>query len=444
MKGDAGKKLSTESYKGVRDFYPEEMFLQKYMFDVMRKTAESFGYVEYGASILEPAELYAAKTGEEIVGEQTYTFKDRGGRDVTLRPEMTPTVARMVAARKRQLSFPLRWYSIPNLFRYEQPQRGRLREHWQFNADLFGIDGEQADVEVISLAHALFKKFGASDDDFVIKINDRRIVNELYTFFKISDDKKNKLSKVIDKKDKISGEGFKEAVSVLLSEDADAFVKAISSGKMLAEVLGDKNVEVKRLAELIESLSNLGIENVVFEPTLMRGFDYYTGTIFEGFDTNEKNKRSLFGGGRYDELLAIFGGEQVAAVGFGVGDVTVMDFLETHSLLTKYKSVADIYLCIMDEAYDLGNSLAQGLRATGLNVLCDYSDKTIGDRIKKALAEGASYLAVVGKNEEKTKLIKIKNLSTREEKEFKLDLASTDEFKKIAEEIKGESGPSSL
>src|SRR3989344_4668257 len=424
------KKLSTEPYNGVRDFYPEDMQIQNWMFGVMRKTAESFGYVEYGASILEPAELYAAKTGEEIVGEQTYTFKDRGGRDVTLRPEMTPTVARMVAARKRQLSFPLRWYSIPNLFRYEQPQRGRLREHWQFNADLFGIDGEQADVEVISLAHALFKKFGASDDDFVIKINDRRIVNELYTFFKISDDKKNKLSKVIDKKDKISGEGFKEAVSVLLSEDADAFVKAISSGKMLAEVLGDKNVEVKRLAELIESLSNLGIENVVFEPTLMRGFDYYTGTIFEGFDTNEKNKRSLFGGGRYDELLAIFGGEQVAAVGFGVGDVTVMDFLETHSLLPKYKSVADIYLCIMDEAYDLGNSLAQGLRATGLNVLCDYSDKTIGDRIKKALAEGASYLAVVGKNEEKTKLIKIKNLSTREEKEFKLDLESTDEFKK--------------
>lgn len=428
-------KLSTESYKGVRDFYPEDMFFQKHIFDVMRKTAESFGYVEYGASILEPAELYKAKTGEEIVNEQTYSFKDRGDREVTLRPEMTPTLARMVAARIRDLALPLRWYSIPNLFRYEQPQRGRLREHWQLNVDLFGMDSEQGDAEVISLAHGILKGFGAKDDDFIIKINDRRIVNELYNFFKISEDKKAKLSKIIDKKEKISGESFKEAVEILLGEKADEFLKAISSGKALAETLGEKNEEVKRLTKLIDKLSSMGVNNVSFEPTLMRGFDYYTGTIFEGFDTDEKNKRSIFGGGRFDELLSIFGNNHVPAVGFGMGDVTVTDFLQTHGLLPAYTPTVDLYLCFMDDVTDFGNGIAQKIRAAGVNVACDYSDKTIADRIKKATKDSIPYFAVIGKDEEKAKKITVKNLSSREESKHSLDDAG---IKKIAQELKSE------
>lgn len=425
-------KLSTESYKGVRDFYPEDMFSQKYIFETMRKTAESFGYVEYGASILEPAELYRSKTSEEIVNEQTYSFKDRGDREVTLRPEMTPTLARMVAGRSRELAFPLRWYSIPNLFRYEQPQRGRLREHWQLNVDLFGIDSEQGDAEVIALAHQTLKNFGAKDEDFVIKINDRRIVNELYNFFKISEDKSAKLSKIIDKKEKISGEAFKEAIELLLGEKSEEFLKAIQSGKALVEILGEKNEAVIRLTKLIDDLSNMGITNVSFEPTLMRGFDYYTGTIFEGFDTDEKNKRSIFGGGRYDELLSLFGNNNVPAIGFGMGDVTITDFLETHGLLPAYKPTVDLYLCFMDDVADFGNKTTQKLRAAGVSVVCDYSDKTIGDRIKKATKDNIPHFAVLGKDEEKTKKITIKNLSTREEKEYSLDDSG---LKKIAADI---------
>src|SRR5574343_1388711 len=159
--------LSTESYKGVRDCYPEDMAVQNYIFSTWKKVVERFGYSEYNASILEPAELYRAKTGEEIVNEQTYTFKDRGDREVTLRPEMTPSVARMVAAKRRELGFPLRWCSIPNLFRYEQPQRGRLREHWQLNVDIFGVFDLWAEVEVINVAFDLMKKFGASEKDFM-------------------------------------------------------------------------------------------------------------------------------------------------------------------------------------------------------------------------------------------------------------------------------------
>src|SRR3989338_2736742 len=165
------EKLSTDPYKGVRDFYPEDMAIQRYIFDTWAHVAESYGFERYDASVLEPAELYRAKTGEEIVNEQTYTFKDRGDREVTLRPEMTPTVARMVAARRRELSFPLRWYSIPNLFRYERTQRGRLREHWQLNADLFGVESIEADLELIRMADRIMKNFGAKQSDYEVRLN---------------------------------------------------------------------------------------------------------------------------------------------------------------------------------------------------------------------------------------------------------------------------------
>ena len=169
-----------DTYKGVRDFYPEDERLQRYIFNVMQQTLESFGYEPYNASLLEPTELYTTKTSEEIIKEQTYTFKDRGDRSVTLRPEMTPTVARMVAARKRELGYPLRWYSIPNCFRYERPQKGRLREFWQLNFDLFGADDRAADAEVIEIAYRLLRAYGATEDMFMIKVADRALLENAF------------------------------------------------------------------------------------------------------------------------------------------------------------------------------------------------------------------------------------------------------------------------
>lgn len=250
-------KLDTAPYKGVRDFYPEDMAIQNYIFDIWHKVAKSFNYQEYSASPLEPTELYTEKSGAEIVNEQTFTFTDRGDRSVTLRPEMTPTLARMVAARRRNLKFPLRWYSIPNLFRYERPQRGRKREHWQFNADLMNIAGTEGDREVISMAYAMMKEFGAKDEDFEIRVN---------------------------------------------NADANLF---------------------KDIAP-----------NIVSDPTLARGQTYYTGMVFEVFDTNKENLRSIAGGGRYDNLLELFGVEPLPTVGFAIGDITMRDFLETHGLPT--------------------------------------------------------------------------------------------------------------
>lgn len=314
-------KLSTEAYKGVRDFYPEDMAVQNYIFDTWRKTAESFGYQEYSASLLEPAELYEAKTSEEIVNEQMFTFIDRGGRKVALRPEMTPTLARMIAARRKSLKFPLRWYSMPNVFRYEKPQRGRKREHWQLNCDIMGIGGIEAEVEIISLTHAIMLAFGAKEENFEIRMSDRKLLNDI--FDKIGGGSPDTIAEVIrllDKRQKISNFD-EEMIRQLGQEKKEQFLELL-----------EKTSSTEKLEEIVKSLNSKGIYNAIIDTGVARGFDYYTGVVFEVFDTHPDNRRSLFGGGRYDNLLEIFGVEPVPTIGFGMGDITIRDFLETHKL----------------------------------------------------------------------------------------------------------------
>ncbi len=392
-------KISTESYKGVRDFYPEDYFIQNHIFQVWKKTAESFGYAQYDASILESAELYKAKSGEEIVNEQTYTFIDRGDREVTLRPEMTPTVARMVAAKERELSFPLRWFSIPNLFRYEKPQRGRLREHWQLNVDLFGVESSLADIEIISVAYQIMKNFGAKDEDFIIKINDRRLIKQLYEKFGLDEENSYKLSKIIDKKDKISNDAFVEACNQIIGDKTSEFVTLLNSHEKLLDFLGENEIS-KQLVETIEELLKLGIKNIYFDPTLMRGFDYYTGVVFEVFDTDPKNNRSVFGG----------------------GDVTAKDFLESHNLLPEIKGVAKIYICTANNSYkNEALILAQKLRTQNVYTAVDLTDKKLGDQIKNADRNKIPFVIVLGEDEIKSEIYTLKNLETGEEKKVKLE-----------------------
>lgn len=419
---EKGKKVSTENYKGVRDFYPEDMFIENYIFRTMRTIAERFGYSEYGASILEPHELYLAKTGEEIVNEQTYTFEDRGGRLVTLRPEMTPTIARMIAARKRELSFPLRWYSIPNLFRYERPQRGRLREHWQLNIDIFGASGKKADMEIIQAAHALMRAFGAEDDQFVIRIGSRAFIEHLFTFYSLSDEEKHAVSKLLDKKSKMEDDAFKQELSAALKEKQDLpdiLYRFFTTNdfSLLPEKLSD-SPEKRELESVRAELATLDVENVVIDTTIMRGFDYYTGIVFEIFDTDPQNKRSLFGGGRYDDLLRIFGGDPLPAAGFGMGDVTIRDFLETHNLLPVYTSSTDLYLCVLDEsAYLFAANLAETLRENGVNTAMDISGKKAGDQISTASKQFVPFVLCIGENEMQSGRFIVKNMKTGDEKE---------------------------
>lgn len=413
------KKLNTEPYKGTRDFYPEDMGLQNYIFSTMRKVVEGYGYVEYGASILEETAIYHAKSGTEIINEQTYSFLDRGDRNVTIRPEMTPTVARMVARKRKELPFPLRWYSIPNLFRYERPQRGRLREHWQLNVDIFGIDNIEADAEVIAVSYHVMKAFGAKDENFVIRLNNRKLINYLINdYFYLKEDEGYKLIKLIDKKDKMKEMEFFSEVEKLLGGKTDSLIKFLSC-KKLSEMPKDflENTGVEELQELQKVLREKGIKNSIFDPSLIRGFDYYTGTVFEVFDTNPINSRSLFGGGRYDDLVAIFGAEKVSGVGFGMGDVTIHDYIQTYNLLPKYESTTKVYICRLSEEFNqFTNELADYLRGGGINVAVDYTGRKLPAQIKTAEKQGIPFIICIGEEEAKNKIFKLKNLEKRNEK----------------------------
>lgn len=416
------KKLSTDAYKGVRDFFPPDMAVEKKIFDIWRKTVEKYGYEEYGASVLEPAELYKAKSGEEIINEQTYTFTDRGDREVTLRPEMTPSLARMVAARKRELIYPLRWYSIPNLFRYEQPQRGRVREHWQLNVDIFGVESISAEIEAVNIAYDITRAYGLKDTDFEIRINNRKVMNYITRdVFGLDEESAQKISKLIDKKDKVKPEWFETAATEVLGDKIDKFLTLLNS-KNFEEFTtklpqtAEEHVGIKEIRDVIAGLERLGITNVRFDQTLMRGFDYYTGIVFEIYDLNPLNRRSVFGGGRYDDLLSLFSNEKVPAIGFGAGDVIARDLMETYGTLPKGAIVADLALCIVGEqntSYAL--DLAQSFRNKGISVVVDLTNKKLGDQIKNADKRGIPRVICIGDEEVKNSKLRMKVLASGEE-----------------------------
>ncbi len=400
--------MKTEPYKGVRDFYPEDQRIQNHIFSAMRRAVESYGYEEYNASVLESTELYLSKTSEEIVNEQTYTFTDRGGRSVTLRPEMTPTVARMVAARKRELGFPLRLYCIQNFFRYERPQRGRLREFWQLNADLFGVSGIEADVESVTLAYRVMKELGADDEAFVIKIGNRQFLDSVYDSLNIPKEERQAMTRLLDAKDK--GADVRKDVLDALAHPED----------------------FEYFAQLKKALREREIGNAVIDANIARGFDYYTGMVFEVFDTDPANSRSLFGGGRYDNLIGQYGSEDVPAVGFAMGDVIARDFLETHNLLPKLSSTAHLYLAPVKPAdLDAASRFADSLRAAGVNVALGMpvrrsldgggKHEKIGDHIKNALKLSIPYFAAFGEKEGASGELTLKELTTETEEVIPMD-----------------------
>lgn len=420
------KTLSLESYKGTRDFYPEDMAVRNYLFGVMRTTVQKYGYVEYDASIIEETDLYRAKSGEEIVNEQTYTFQDRGGRDVTIRPEMTPTVARMIAKKRKELVFPLRWYSIPNLLRYERPQRGRLREHWQLNVDMFGDESPAADAEVIAVAYAIMRAYGANESDFRVLVNHRGISTYLLRNYLGADEATAyRLSKLIDRKKKMTNDEFEAQAIELLADRAERFIRFLSIVSLdeLPEEF-QKIEPVIVLRTVMEKLGEYGIRNAAYDPTVMRGFDYYTGAVFEVFDTHPLNNRSLFGGGRYDDLVGLFGVEKVSGVGFGMGDVTIRDFLETRDLVPQIPSTADLYLCVLDPSCEKDACMfAEALRGKGVSVAVDHTGRKIAAQIKTAERQHISHLICFGEEEARSHRYKLKDLANREEREVGEDEA---------------------
>jgi histidyl-tRNA synthetase len=396
------KKLPTEPYKGVRDFYPEDWAVQQYIFDTWRSVVEKVGYVEYEASILEPSELYRAKgaENEELANEQTYTFVDRGEREVTLRPEMTPTVARMVAGKRRELGYPLRYYSIPNCFRYERMQRGRLREFWQLNVDLFGSKSMAADAEVLAVAYGVMMAFGAAESDFVIRVGSRSSINGAMQELGLDDEQAKKVFALLDRRAKMPREEFLHALSEL----------SVPEGVLLPEE------PPQDISLMLAQFADAGITNVVWDPSIVRGFAYYSGMVFEVFDTHEDNNRALFGGGRYDNLTQLFDDEPLPGVGFGMGDETMRLFLEVRGLLPAYAPPTKLYIATpsAELSYQI-QTFAGELRRAGINVAIDFGERKLGDQIKAASKHRIPWLMVVGENELAQGQFMVRNLDTGHE-----------------------------
>lgn len=412
--------LSTQPVKGARDFYPESMRLQKYIFGVWRQVCESFGYEEYDAPILEHTDIYLAKGNQEIIDEQTYSFTDRGGRNLTLRTEMTPTVARMVAARRQEMAYPARLYSIPQCWRYERMQRGRGREFYQLNVDVFGIADERAEIELIQIADGIMQKFGAKRSMYQIKLGSRQLTNSLLQdYVKLNATQVPLMVRLIDRMHKTDSTLFfaqMEAICSPSQRDAGAvqlLQKVLNVGS-LAELPSElqEHSSVAALRRLVATLQNQGMTNVVFDPTLMRGFDYYTDIVFEVFDTHPDNNRSMFGGGRYDGLVTQFGAEQIPTVGFGMGDITLQNFLDSHNLLPKLSPETDLYIVGVGDADTTG--IAKQMRDMKIKVATDGL-RDIGKQLKSATKLGIRYALIVGEDEVREEMYKLKDLATGSE-----------------------------
>ncbi|MDB5167380.1 MAG: hisS [Candidatus Saccharibacteria bacterium] len=416
--------LSSQPYKGTRDYYPEQKRIQNYIFATWRRVSERFGYEEYGAPTLEPLEVYAAKSGDELANEQTYTFTDRGGRIVAIRPEMTPTISRMVAARRQELAYPARLYSVANFMRYERPQRGREREFWQLNVDVFGLDEVTADAEIITMADSLMKEFGAKDKDFVIRINNRQLVNfVMVQYLGLDETQAHLMVKLFDRKDKIAEAEFNDQAGDILGNNAKEGIAKLQS-LMSAKTVNDLPTEIKtslaavELGEVFELLEQAGVKSAKFDMTLMRGLDYYTGTVFEVFDTDPDNNRSVLGGGRYDGLVGMFGAEPISAVGMAQGGTTIENFLEVHKLLPNLASTTDIYIVVLGGVQNAANKLARHLRSEGVNVELDTTDRKLDRQIKTAVKKSIPYILFIGDDEVRDEVYTLKDTSSTEEQKI--------------------------
>ncbi len=424
----SNEKISTQPYKGTRDFYPEDMKLRNWFFGKIRESLELSSFEEYNAPMLESLELYIAKSGEELAKEQTYNFVDRGGRMLAIRPEMTPSVARMVAAKAGELNYPLKWFSIPNMYRYERPQRGRLREFWQLNVDIFGCDGFEADFDVIESAIRMLKSFGADETMFRVHINNRRFFNDVIAAIADTDaEGARRISKVVDRKGKVTREAYEKDMAEL-GVDADKLAKLDSLYTMNvreATALCPDSIGSGELLSLFDLLEKTGLDKYcVFDFGIVRGLDYYTGTVFEVFDEAPENNRAMFGGGRYDNLVGLFvKNAKISGVGYGMGDVTLENFLVTHNLVPNLYAAGTKVLVARFDDVPMENYVAvtEALREAGITSTVYVGMKKFGKQIDFAVKEHFSHVVILGASELEKKIVKIKNLETREECEVSMD-----------------------
>ena len=417
------------SLPGFRDFYPPDLTVRSHIMGAWREVSRRYGFEEYDGPPLEQLELYIEKSGDEIV-RQLYNFEDKGGRAVALRPEMTPTLARMVGARAGSLRKPIRWFSAPQLFRYERTQRGRLREHFQWNVDIIGEDDIAADAEVLAVALDALRMLGLGADDIVARFNDRRLLEALLLHAGVPRDRLLAAYTVIDKIGRDSQERIRSrfAEDIGLTPETIAAVLALFEENSLAELRASHAAvaqvlhEIDRLDGYEQSLAALGLGDFVrFDPSIVRGLAYYTGTVFEIFD-RKGELRAICGGGRYDRLLASVSSADLPAVGFGMGDVVLTELLRERGLLPDGVASSDTFIVAMSDAdRPLLLKLAQSLRALGESVLYALSPATVGKQLKEADARGAARVILLGPEEVARGAAIVRIMSTGEQREVALD-----------------------
>jgi histidyl-tRNA synthetase len=418
------------SVKGTRDYYPEEMSVRNWLYQTIRQVSASFGYQEWEAPMLETIALYAAKSGDELVNQQSFIFPDRGGEMLTLRPELTPSLARLVAQRQNQLVFPLRWWSWGPFWRYERPQRGRTREFFQWNIDLIGVNSPEADAELIAIAADFLKQVGLSSQQAVIFVNDRQLTNSELAELEVPIEKRPDFLNLIDRRGKMSAEEWdRNAIDLGMKPNQINGMKAFLSNLDLWK-------KSETLVRVFSSLDSMGVrEYVRYDPNTIRGLLYYTSTVFEAYALNSEIKRALLGGGRYDNLMAQVGGDPLPAVGFAMGDLAIGLLLESLGLVPKETACipADVFVTVFDNELQKDSmTLAAELRQAGLKVICNTEISKLPKQFKFADRIGVRVVVVIGPDEAAQNQVTIKDLVNATQQTISRTLAAS-EIKKLLE-----------
>jgi len=405
-----------QKLKGFRDIYPESMHARRIVFDRINTTAMEFGFHEIDAPSVEHLELFRVKSGDEIVN-QTFSFVDKGGRNITLIPELTPTVARMLASRK-DLVKPVKWFSFPKMWRYEEPQSGRLREFYQFNADIFGVAGIEADAEVLALAMEILDSLGLKGK-YEMRVSDRLLMEELLR--KLGVERIEETFRVIDKRDKITEEQFLEKLQEVAGSDAGLKIFEILGVKGTVSEVLSKIGESERgedLLELQELLAAYGKE-IILDLSIVRGLAYYTGVVFEAHDIKGEF-RAILGGGRYDNVVQLFGGEHTPAVGFGMGDAVLELIMKREGVWPEERMEVDAFVAVVPGFRKEAISIAMRLRNAGLRVDIDLTGRALGKQLKYANRINARYAIIVGEEVREGKVV-VKNMESGEQVEIEVE-----------------------
>ncbi len=399
-----------QKLKGFRDMYPEEMRARRLVFDKINSTARSFGFHEIDAPSVERLELFRVKSGDEIV-RQTFSFVDKGGREITLIPELTPSVARMLASRK-DLVKPVKWFAFPKMWRYEEPQSGRLREFYQFNADIFGVGGIEADAEVLALAMEILDSLGLKGK-YEMRVSDRILMEELLKKYGV--ERIEEAFRLIDKKDKISEEAFYEELRNICGEDAaEKLMDVLKLRGAPEQVLESVDVGGRRdtLLELSDLLKAYGKE-IVLDLSIVRGLAYYTGIVFEAHDS-QGEFRAILGGGRYDNVVELFGGPHTPAVGFGMGDAVLELIMKREGVWPEERMEVDYFVAVVPGYRNRAIEVAMKLRRAGVSVDIDLSNRSLGKQMKYANRINSRYVIIVGEEIERGEVV-VKNMETGEQ-----------------------------